>query len=241
MRLLFCILIISVLLDSCNSGATRDKIELQIENSESQKNHPDASKQPIDTFSIYIDTLNQIEQKSLHFEAFKFYQFYDSENSHNLIYHETGKIKIEDRQYGLSIFSINDTTISVKLLKKHLSKWITCDSINLHDIHFSPVMFNPVYSDFNQNGVNDILLIFYQSMSVAYNYGYLVLFSKETEKLILLQNSIDIPNLEVLNKKIISITRNHPGHELKEYIKTDEYEISENQLMLVNSNKKYKK
>lgn len=237
MKQFLTISIISIILGSCNSGETSKNVRT----TEKQLAETDNSQNQKDTFSIYIDTLHQVELKALKNDSFKFSQFYEVNSSSNLIYHEKGKINTDNSQFGLSLYSVNDTTIRVELLKSLQNQWQKCDSLNLFNVSFSPAMFYPVYFDFNQNGINDILLIFSQSMSVAYNHGYLILFSEETEKLILMENSFDIPNLEVVNNKIVSVTYNHPGHEPKEYEKTDEYEIKENELILVKSNKKYKK
>lgn len=237
MRKLFTICIISVILSSCNS----DKSNTNIEITDKQQAEKDNSQHQKDTFSIYIDTLHKFEIKGLKINNFEFSQFYDVNKSPNLIYHEKGKINTINSQFGVSVYTVNDTTIRVDLLKSLQNEWLKCDSLNLFNVSFSPAMFYPVYSDFNKNGINDILLIFSQSMSVSYSHGYLILFSEKTEKLTLIENSFNIPNLEVANSKIISVTYNHPGHEPKEYIKTDEYEILENKLVLVKSDKKYKK
>lgn len=237
MRQLLTISIISIILGSCNSSeasknvATTEKQQATTDNSQNQKN----------TFNIYLDTLHQVELKSLKNDSLEFSQFYEVNDTPNLIYHEKGKINTGNSKFGLSVYSVNNTTIRVKLLKSSQNQLQKCDSLDLFNVSFSPAMFYPVYSDFNQNGINDILLIFSQSMSVAYNHGYLILFSEKTEKLTLVENSFDIPNLEVANGKIISVTYNHPGHEPIKYMKTDEYAILENKLVLIKSDKKYKK
>lgn len=237
MKVLLVIFIISFIISSCNSSGDKKNVGI----TENHHTGFDNSQQQKDTFSIHIDSLHQVELKGLEIDSFEFSKFYEANNSYHLIYHEKGKIKTDDYQFGLSVYSVNDTTIRVNLLKPLKKQWIKCDSLNLFNVNFSPVMFIPQYSDFNQNGINDILLIFSQSMSVVYSHGYLILFSEKTEKLTLIKNSLDIPNLEIINGKIISVTHNHPGHESKEYKQTDEYEISENKLVLIKSDKKYKK
>ena len=135
-------------------------------------------------FEIYLDTLNQIESSSLKLDSSSFSTFFDTKDSYNLIYHESGKVTNGENQYAISAYSINDTTIQVKLLKNETARWRVCDTVNLFDIKFSPAMFSPSYADFNQDGVNDLLLVFAQSMGVAYGYGYLILINKDNETLL---------------------------------------------------------
>lgn len=236
MRHLLTISIISIILSSCNS----DETSKNYRPTEKQQAETDNSQNQKDTFCIYIDTLHQVELKSLKNDNLKFSQFYEVNSTPKLIYHEKGKINTDNSQFGLSVYSVNDTTIRVELLKSSQNEWQKCDSLNLFNVSFSPAMFYPLYYDFNKSGINDILLIFSQSMSVAYSHGHLILFSEEYEKLTLIENSFDIPNLGVANNKIVSVTYNHQGNKIKEYEKTDEYEILENTLILVKSNKKYK-
>ena len=218
------ILVISSILFIIGCSTQNSKEEVQINQFNKQ----------IDTVSLYLDTLKLIQNQSLKTDTFSFTQFYDLSNSYNLLYHRFGKTG----NLGISAYSTNDSTIKVDLLKKSKNNWITLDTKKIRGVRFSPAMFHPIYQDFNGDGMNDILFSFYQSMSVAYDHGYLVLISNN--KLNLIQNSIKIPNLEFSKGIITSITYNHPGHEPKYYKQIDEYIVKGDSLVLESSKRETK-
>lgn len=191
-------------------------------------------------FAYYADTLQVLEQTSLPLDSFDYTWYIEMEKSYNLLVHETGQIKKGKNDYGISLLSINDDDIVVKLLKKKRLKWQVCDTVLLKDIRFSPVSFSLSYADYNNDGVKDIDISFYQSMSVGYAHGYIVLIAPDKEdNIILLKNSIDIPNLRVDQGKITSTTYNHPGHERVEYKKVETFVVEGDSLKLVDSKKTY--
>lgn len=191
-------------------------------------------------FECYRDTLSMVEVTSFNLDSFRDIQYFDTEESCNLMFHESGKIVNRKTDYSISMYSINDEHILVRLLKKSKLEWKICDSLILADIRFSPSSFSRSYCDFNKDGLTDIIVNFYQSMSVAYSYGYIILVSPDKkEKLRLIKNSVKIPNLECKQGEIISITHNHPGHEPKDYTKVETFEIEGDELKLVHSKKTY--
>lgn len=190
-----------------------------------------------DSFQLYRDSLDAIEKISLKKDSMSFMQLFDVRDSFNLIYHEYGKTETGTQSYSVSIHSLSNTKIRVRLLLKQSEAWQAIDSITLQDIKFSPAYFTPHYDDYNQDGLNDIYLVFYNSMSVAYSYGHLILISKEEGRLIPVKESLNIPNLFVENGKIESVTYNHPGHETTKYRKTNYYKLDEDELVLIDSKK----
>lgn len=195
---------------------------------------------PKNSFEQYQDTLSMLEGVSFITDSFQDIRYFDTEESCNLMFHETGEIVTKKADYSISMHSINDDHILVRLLKKSKLNWKICDSLILTDIRFSPSSFSRSYCDFNKDGLKDIIVNFYRSMSVAYSYGYIILVSPDKEeKLRLIKNSIKIPNLECKQGKIISITYNHPGHEPKDYTKVETFEIEGDVLKRIHSKKTY--
>lgn len=196
---------------------------------------------PQDTFLLYQDSLNIVEMASLEQDSMTYTHYFETEKSYNLIYHEKGKLTSTKHTYALSIHSKNDTTLLVRLLKENSSQWIVQDSLELKNIQFSPAYFSSTYTDYNADGTNDVYFVFYHSMGISYSYGYIILISKRKNTLTLIENTLDIPNLEIRNGKITSITYSHPNNDFTSFTKTETFKIKGNMLKLTSSKKQYDK
>lgn len=196
----------------------------------------DNSKNP--RIELYRDTLSTIENRGLKMDSLEFKQFYCNATC-NLFYHKSGKLFLNEVKNGISLYSISDTVIRLNLLQENDRKWCKMDSVDLHISSFSPAFFSIYFDDYNLDGIKDLYVVFYQSMSVAYSYGYLITVIDHAEQLNLIEESIDIPNLFMNNNKMESVTYNHPGHETASYRKTEEYKLLHNELVIYKTNTKY--
>jgi len=193
----------------------------------------------VDCFKSYRDSLRALELKSLSEESYSYTQYLETESAYHLVYHRKGLANNSQQELGISAISVSDTTIRLFLLQVDRESWLRIDSLDLFIDGFSPAMFHAVYSDYNQDGIEDLRFVFSQSMSVAYSYGPVVLIGAQNKPLTLLANSDQIPNLQVKDGKIISITYNHPGHESRSYKRRISYAIIAERLQALDTSLTY--
>lgn len=202
-------------------------------------NEPLVKPPLIDIQSFHLDTLHLIERTSFTKDSFEYEEYYPANKSQHLIYHKSGKIFDSNKKSAITMYSVSDTIVRINLLVELNKQWKVVDSAELQILGFSPSSFGVEYADYNLDNVNDLNILFYSSMSVAYSHGYLIIVDITKNKMTLIKGSIDIPNLSMNNKRIESITHNHPGHEPIPYKKTKEYEIVEDSIILLKTTKVY--
>lgn len=73
----------------------------------------------VDTFTLYRNILHMAETSSLALDSTTHTYFFETEKSYNLIHHNKGSLSNKTNTYGLSLHSVNDSIMRVRLLSEH--------------------------------------------------------------------------------------------------------------------------
>ena len=123
--------------------------------------------------------------------------YYGQIQPYSLFLVKSGFLFSKKEKNTLFAYSISDSAILVRNFLESNGKWKeSSNSINLPIHSFSPAYFRFSMEDFNFDNNRDLFLQFYQSMGNADSYGYLLIFDEKSRNLVLVKESIALPNLE---------------------------------------------
>ncbi|MBX7180697.1 MAG: hypothetical protein K1X82_01195 [Bacteroidia bacterium] len=162
--------------------------------------------------------------------------FYGDFSPYSLFLVKSGFLFSKKEKNTLFAYSISDSAILVRNFLESNGKWKeSSNSINLPIHSFSPAYFRFNIEDYNFDHRRDIFLQFYQSMGNADSYGYLLIFDEDSRNLVLVKESIEIPNLVPDSKhKLLKSTRySNPNSGEENYSITEIYSWEKNALVKV--------
>lgn len=193
-------------------------------------------------FSSYnpMDSVAHLLNLSIAKDTFEYQAFYNDNSPYELLYFKTGNLLSSKMKHAIALYTINDTTVLCELYCLADSKWTKSSSnISMHIDGFSPAYFNAWFDDYNFDGFRDLNIIFYNSMSVADSYGYILTYSKPSNSLILHPETIEIPSIEIdkKSKTITSTEYSNPNRTIEKYKIISSFRWINDTLKLFSENK----
>ncbi len=228
-----------IVISSCNNDSKNKVVQVSVDSLQ-VKPATDIDKALIDV--NLLDTIKNLMTTSLSKDTFEYEAFYNENSPYLLLYYKTGNLFNKQTKHSIALYSINDTTIMCELHYLTDGKWTNAgNNISMHIDAFSPAYFNVFFDDYNFDGNRDLNIIFYNSMSVADTYGYILTFNEPNNLLTLHPETIEIPSL-VIDKKdkmITSTEYSNPNRTTEKYKIVSSFHWTNDTLKLF-SEKKYK-
>ena len=112
------------------------------------------------------------------------------------IYFKAGKIFDKKKKSALALYSLNDTVVVYESYADSAGRWKQTGRQQAPIYRFSPAFFWTRYADYNFDGHQDIYTVYYSSLGLAYNYGYLLTYDPKTKALKLHPESAEIADAD---------------------------------------------
>src|SRR5690606_2886232 len=187
-----------------------------------------------------IDSMQHFLIESASKDTFEYEAFYSENNSYLLLYIKTGNLFSSKVKHAIALNSSSDTTVLCELFQMDKGKCTKIgNNISMFINGFSPAYFYTIVDDYNFDGFKDLKINFYQSMSVAYSYGYILTFNPNKNSLTLHPETIEIPNIKTdkANKTIISVEHSNPNATSSKYKLISHYRWINDTLKLISKHK----
>lgn len=182
------------------------------------------------------DTIRNLMAVGLSKDTFEYKAFYNENSSYLLLYFKTGNLFNSKTKHAITLYSINDTTIQCALHDLAGDKWTDrVSNISMPIDGFSPAYFHVWFDDYNFDGNKDLYIHFYQSMSVAHAYGYILTFNPHNHSLTLHPETIEIPNLDIdtKSKTLTSTVYSNPNIDTENFKVVSNYGWTNGMLHLI--------